>query len=192
MKLFMDILFLFIIGYYTYKFIQILFKMKQKVILPATDEEMSAIRIQPEKALDFPAYSKQKTGIIIYSFMLLFVIVLFFAGTFFHLFGWQIYWLIFLPMAYSFNLLNMFAVINDGLLCGNRFVAWNKIKSFHFVPMDINNKYYGHSKEVNEGFELKIKTKGFPISCFIISEEMKEKLTGIFSEHVMVDRKESV
>lgn len=192
MKLFMDILFLIIIGYCTYNFIQILFKMKQKVILPTTNKEIAAIRTHPEKAVDFPTYSKQKVGIIIYSFMLLFVSILFFLEVFLNVVGWQIYWLIFLPMAYSFNLLNMFVVVNDGLLCGSRFVAWDKIKSFHFVPMDINNKYYGHSKEVNEGFELRIKTKGFPISCFVTSEEMKEKLTEIFSEHVIVDRKESV
>src|SRR5690625_7448741 len=68
LKLFMDILFFIVIAYLGYKFIQVLIKMKQKVILPTTNEECAAIRKIPGKAVDLPTYSKQKIGIIIYSF----------------------------------------------------------------------------------------------------------------------------
>jgi len=50
------------------------------------------------------------------------------------------------------------------------------------VPIDIKHKYYGFSKEANDGYELKIKTNGFPISCVVTSIEMKEKLTSVLRE----------
>src|SRR5690625_4568151 len=77
LKLFMDILFFIVIGYFSFRFIQVLIKMKQKVIIPVTNEERAAIRKIPGKEIDFPTYSKQKVEIIIYSFMLLFVIAVF-------------------------------------------------------------------------------------------------------------------
>lgn len=182
----MDVLFFIFIGYFSYKFIQVLIKMKQKVILLITHEEIAVIRKHPDKLVDFPTYSKQKVGIIIYSTMLLFVIVMFLLGAFFQLFGWSLYLLLFLPIANSYNLLNLFAVVEDGLLSGNRFIPWKKIKSFHFVPIDINHKYYGFSKEANNGYELRIQTRGLPISCVVTSIEMKKKLTSFLSKHVMV------
>src|SRR5699024_2897419 len=180
----MDILFLIVIGYFCFKFIQLLMKMRQKIILPITNEDISAIRKHPEKPVDFPTYSKQKAGIIMYSIMLLFVIVMFLLGVFFQLFDWSLYLLLFLPIANSHSLLNLFAVVDDGLLSGSRFVAWKKIKSFHFVPIDPNHKYYGFSREANDGYELKIKTKGFPISFVVTSDEMKETLNKALGEHV--------
>jgi hypothetical protein len=45
---------------------------------------------------------------------------------------------------------------------------------------------------INNGYELKIKTKLFPISCIITSEETKEKLTNILSKHAMANRKEII
>ena len=80
----------------------------------------------------------------------------------------------------------MFAVVDDGLLSGSRLIVWKKIKSFQFIPIDINHKYYGYSKEVNEGYELKIEGKIFSESCIVTSPEMKEKLTRILSEHAKV------
>ena len=186
----MDILFLVVIGYFIYTFIQILLKMKQKAILPVTQAEITAIRKHPEKPLDLPTYSKQKVSIIIYSVMLLFVIVMFLLGIFLQLFDWSLYLLLFLPIANSYNLFNLFAVVEDGLLSGSRLIAWKKIKSFQFVPIDINHKYYGFSKEANEGYELKIRTRGFPISCVVTSNEMMEKLNKILGEHVKVNEEE--
>ena len=191
LKLFMDILFFIVIAYLGYKFIQVLIKMKQKVILPTTNEERAAIRKIPGKIIDFPTYSKQKVAIIIYSFMLLFVIAIFVFGILSHNFGWSFYLLFFLPLSYSYNLLNLFAIVEGGLLSGSRFIPWNKIKSFHFVPIDINHKYYGYTKEVNGGYELKVKAKLFSTSCIITSAEMKEKLSNVLTEHAKVNEEES-
>src|SRR5699024_4788278 len=118
----------------------------------ATNEERSAIRKIPGKEIDFPTYSKQKVAIIIYSFMLLFVIAVFLFGILSHNFGWSFYLLFFFLLSYSYQLLNLFTVVEDVLLSGSRFIPCNKLKSFHFVSIDINHKYYGYTKEVNGGY----------------------------------------
>jgi len=123
--------------------------------------------------------------------MLLFVIAVFLFGILSDYFGWSFYLLFFLPLSYSYNLLNLFAIVEGGLLSGSRFIAWGQIKSFHFVPIDINHKYYGYSKEVNRGYELKVKAKFLSTSCIITSEEMKEKLSNVLSELVKVNEEES-
>lgn len=84
----------------------------------------------------------------------------------------------------SSNLLNGFSIIQDGLLTDGRFIPWKRIKEFKFVSIDINHRFYGYSKEVNGGYELKIKGKFFGSRCFVTTEEMKEKLFAIMSEHV--------
>ena len=173
-----------IIGFYSYRFIQVLLKMKQKVILPKTNEEAAVLRKHPGETVTVPEFTKQKTGIIIYSLILFFVIGMLFLEMVTHTFGWAIYLLIFLPISHSYNLLNLVAVVKDGLLIGNQFIAWSKIKSFYFVRIDINHKYYGHSKEVNEAFQLKVKTKFISASCIITSSEMKDRLDKIVSDQV--------
>lgn len=181
----MTILFMIYIGYFSYTFIRVLIKMRQNAIFPVTEEDRLTIRKHPEKPIDFPIYSRQKKGIIIYSVVLLFVSVLFLLGVFLKLFDWTLYLWLFLPVANSYNLLNLFAVLEDGLLSGRRFIACKHIKSFQFVTIDINHRYYGFSKEANEGYELKVKTSGFSVSCIVTSIEMKEKLINVLNEQVI-------
>src|SRR5690625_1260862 len=111
--LFVDTLFFIVIGYFSYKFIQVLITMKQKAMLPATNEERAASRQIPGKEIDCPTYSKQRVAIIIYSFMLLFVIAVFLFGILSHN---SFYLLFFFPLSYSYNLLNLFAIVKGGLL----------------------------------------------------------------------------
>ncbi|WP_203363643.1 hypothetical protein [Bacillus sp. REN10] len=184
MKLFLCALFFSVMGYYSYKFIQVLLKMNQNVVLPITDDELQALRKYPEKAVNFPTFSKQKGGIIVYSLVLLFVLVMFILGLCIKGFDWSFFLLIFLPFTHSDNLLNMFAVVEGGVLSGNRFIPWGKIKSFQFVPITMDHRFYGFDKEVNAGYELIIKTKLFSTSCVVTSDDMKEKLTAVLSEHV--------
>ncbi|MGP4108114.1 hypothetical protein [Virgibacillus sp. L01] len=191
MKLFIDILLLIVIGYYSYKFIQVMIKMRQDIILPTTNEEITSIRKYPQKVVNFPIYSKQKIGIIVYSLNLVFVIVMFFLGLFLNGVNWSFYPLMTILLIYSYSFLNLFAVIGDGVLCGSRFVAWKKVKSFQFIPIDLNHRYYGASKEVNDKYELRIKTKFRFINCIVTTGEMKEKLNMILSEHMAVNEEES-
>lgn len=191
LNLVIDILFAIIIGYFVYTFIQVLLKMKKEIVFPSTTEQ-AALRKHPERPLALPTYSHQKSGIMMYSIILLFVITMFGIALFTDLFNWSVYLLLFLPLANSYQLLNLFAVVDDGILSGSRFIAWKHIKSFHFISIDGNHKYYGYSKEANNGYELKMKTKGFPISCVITSDEVKEKLTEVLAEHVQLVDKNDV
>lgn len=165
--------------------------MKQEIVLPTTNEEIKGIRKYPQKTVDLPTYSKQRVGIIIYFLMLFYLIVMFIIGASNKNIDWPFYLLLFIPLTQSYNLLNLFAIVDDGLLSGSRFVTWKKIKSFHFAPIDAYHKFYGHSKEVNAGYELKIRTKYSSISCIVTSNDMKKKLTNILSEHVITNEAES-
>ncbi|WP_071396544.1 hypothetical protein [Bacillus tuaregi] len=184
MKLVINILFLIALGYYFYKFIQLLIKMKQPVIVPINESERNVLRIFPQKPVASPSYAKQKWGIIIYSFMLLFVLTMFIIG--FDL-NWSYQILLFLPLINSRNSFNLFALVEDGILCGDRFIAWKQMKSFQVVPIEPNHKYYGYEKDVNEGYEIRIKTRGRSISCIVTTSDMNEKLTGIIAEKAPLD-----
>ena len=184
MKIFLDALFFLIIGYYCVSFIQVLIRMESKVILPTTPEERAVIRKHPEKPLAPPKYSKQKLGIIIYSGVLMFVISMYFISLTFNEINWSIYLLLSIPLTNSSDLFNLFAISNDGVLSGIRFIPWKRMKSYQFITIDMNHRFYGFSKEVNNRYELKIKTKGFPVSLVVTSDEMKEKLDNILREHI--------
>ena len=189
MKVVLDLLFIIAIGYCTYKVIELLLKMKQGIILPTTLEETQNIRKDPQRTIQPPNYSNHKVGIIFYFLMLLFVIVMFILGTTINEgTNWTYYLLLFLPLSHSYNLFNMFAIVEDGLLYGSRFIAWKKIKSFEFVRIDgRTHKYYGHSKEVNNnGYELRMKRGFSTISIIVTSEEMKERLTQVINKYVAV------
>ena len=183
MKLILDLFVSIFIGYHVYKFIQLLFKMKKEVLFPKIDEESTTIQKYPQKPINLPSYSKQKLEIIIYSLVLLAVISILIWVVFYGELDGALYLLLLLPLANSHNLFNLFAIVEDGVLSGSRFIAWKNINSFHFVPIDVNHKYYGFSKEVNNGYELILKESLFTVSCIVTSEESKETLTQIFYEY---------
>lgn len=167
--------------YIVQNFVRLLWKMRDESHSPLTKQEAAMIRMHPEKPVDLPNYSEQKSGIIIYSVIIAFITLVFLFCILFKDDYW-VYWL-FLPLLYSSgDMLNLFAVSKDGILKGNQFIPWENIQSFKFVPIDINHKYYGFSKEANSGYELKMKTKGFPVSCVITSKEMKDKLKQFISD----------
>src|SRR5690625_4976617 len=132
-------MFLIVIGYFCCRFIHVLIQMKQKVIFPTSPEQIANIRKHPQKPLDLPSYSEQKVSIIIHSIVLLFVIVMFLLGAFLQLFNWSFSLLLFFPMANTANLFNLFAVVEGGLLTGNRFVTCKNINSIQFVHIDLNH-----------------------------------------------------
>lgn len=141
------------------------------------------IRKHAEQKLNLPRISEQKTGIIIYTVMLVFVTIMFLLSVLFHTFSWSIYLLLFLLMAQNNNYFNLFAIYGDGILSDNRFISWDKIKSFQFIPIDMNHRFYGYSKEVNDKFELKIKTSFSSTYCIVTSNEAKEILNQILIEN---------
>lgn len=192
MKLILDLLFSIFIGYHVYKFIQLMFKMRKDILFPKIVEEFNTIQKYPQKPINLPTYSKQKLEIIIYSLVLLAVISMFIWTVFLEGFDAAFYLLLLLPLANSHNLINLFAIVDDGVLSGSRFISWKKIRSFHFVPIDMNHKYYGFSPAVNEGYELILKERIFSISCIVTSEESKVKLTQLFDEYGLEQKENSL
>eukprot|EP00130_Batrachochytrium_dendrobatidis_P008613 XP_006683488.1 hypothetical protein BATDEDRAFT_93249 [Batrachochytrium dendrobatidis JAM81] len=183
LELFFEIFFAAIILFSIYRFVLILAKMKLKIVLPTSNDELAVIRKFPQKIVNAPTFSKQKGGIITYALILVYVITMFVLGQYFLEFYWTLYLLLMLPMLQFSNLLNMFAITDEGVICGARFIAWGKIKSFEFVLIEVNHRFYGHSLEVNNQHELEIKTRFETLRCIITSEEMKEKLRTILYEH---------
>jgi len=173
--------------YFSYRYVRIMIKLGEESILPSTVEEVTSIWKDPNKAIDFPTYSKQKSSVIFYPIVL--VIVL--ATILFVLFNPEssgaILLVLFYPLLFTQRMFNLFSLFEDGLLCGSRFIPWRRMKSFYFIRIVKQHRYYGFSDEVNQGYELKIKTKSFPISCLITTEETKEKLTRILKEHDVVE-----
>ncbi|MUK90307.1 hypothetical protein GMD78_18195 [Ornithinibacillus sp. L9] len=184
MSLIMGLLFLLIVGYYIYKFIEVIIEMKNEIILPITEEDISDIRKYPQKEVDYPVYSKQRVGIILYAFLLLFPAIIIIVGMFFQMDNWYLYPMVVLPLTYSTDVLNLFAITKDGILSGNSFIPWKKIKSYDFYPIDINHRYYGHSREVNDRYELIIRSKVRRLSCVVTSDDMKEKLDRLLEEYI--------
>ncbi|SHG82743.1 hypothetical protein [Ornithinibacillus halophilus] len=177
-------LFIILFMYQLVKFLEVLLKMSQKPAFPINSED-TAIRKHPDRKLAPPTYQEQKWGIILFTAMLVFWLVMFVVGLIDSSDGWTLTLLLFIPTMYSHDLFNMFAVYGDGLVSGSRFIPWKNIKSYEFKFIDINHKYYGHSKEINDkGYELIIKQRVFSTSVIVVSEDAKEKLTEILSSHV--------
>ncbi|WP_085993278.1 hypothetical protein [Oceanobacillus senegalensis] len=189
MEVLLDIFLFTVVYYYCHQFILLLIKMEGS-ILP-TKKELESIRIRPEKTIDFPSFSQQKWGMIIYSISLLIVIIVLLLGAFVMDFGRFFQLLLFIPLFNLQTLLNLFAVVEGGILSGSRFVPWEKIKSFEFVRIDVNHKFYGYSKEVNNQYELVMKTRLFPVTCIVTRDDMKERLQTILTEYGVLEKREN-
>jgi len=183
MKIVMDVVFFIVIILYTYRFITVLIKMKKEKVFPVDKVDIDSIKKYPDKKLFPPTYSGQKPAILIHSILLIFVTVMFILGAFYSMFNWTLYFLIFLPIANSYQLFNLFAVLEDGILSGSQFIRWNRIKSCQFIPINIEHRFYGYSKTVNDGYELKIKMGFMTTSSFVTSLETKEKLQQILNNY---------
>ncbi len=185
LKLVLNIFVIIAIGYEIYKFTQLLFEMRKEPVLPATKEEVLNIRKDPQKVVAFPTYSNHKSGIILYYLVLLFLIVMYIVGIITEGVNWSYYLLLLISIGNLHNFLNMFAIMDEGILTGSRFIAWKKIKSFQLVSIDKNHKFFGYSKEVNHNsYELILKQKVFTTSCIVTSKEIKEKIIEILNKHI--------
>lgn len=186
MDVLLNALFLVVFGYAIFTFVQVLVQMKHAIILPVDDEEREDVRKHPYKPLDAPIYRQQKTGIVIHVTVFLLVFAVYITGLFYDFIDWPQYvmMLSILLVPRSYNLLNVFAVTKEGILSGSRFIPWKRIKSFEFVPIDMNHRYYGHDKKINNTYEIKIKMTVFSTSAVVISREMNEKCKHVLSEYV--------
>jgi hypothetical protein len=184
MKLILEVLFLLFIIYFSYHYIILITKMKKTALIPSDKNDLRAVRKFPQKTADSPVISENKLGLIMYAVMLVFLIAMFIFGKYTMKFSWTYLYLMFIPLINAKDLLNVFAIYDDGFISGSRFVPWKDLKSFQFKKIDLNHKYYGYSPEVNEGYELILKTKMSSHSLVVTEEEVKESLARILEEQV--------
>jgi hypothetical protein len=183
MNLAIKLIVVMIIGYHSLRFFQLMIKMKQKSLLPITAEERWQIRKFPQKPVKPPNFVNQKWGILMYSLMLLFMLVIFLLGLLGQ-FNGSYYLILLIPLLQSHHLFPMFAILEEGIIIGNRYVPWSSVKSYRIVSIDSNHRYYGYEKEVNSGFEFILKGTFFRSSVLVTSHEMKEKLTKLLDKHL--------
>ncbi|MGN7387908.1 hypothetical protein [Sporosarcina sp. SAFN-015] len=179
------ILFLFL----CFRFFRLVIKMKQPTVFPVTEEDLQVIRVQPKKTIERPIISQQKSALTWLGFNLSIFLIL----AVYKLLDTTInlpYDFVFIWALIYFNhIWNLFAVVEDGVLCQGKFVSWKNIHSYHFEEIDQNHRFYGDSPEVNSGYELWIMTKYSEVSCVVTSEVVKEKLAGILDAHLKADKR---
>lgn len=186
MKLVLDIFFFFVITFFCYQFAQVIIRIKQGITFPIIEAELNGVRKHPMKPLNPPTFAGQKVGIFIYGSLLVAVIVLYLSGIYNHITVLTFYFMIVLIFTYSNFALNLFAIHKDGIISGVRFVPWKTVRSFHFIPIDQNHRFYGFTTETNNGYELKIKAKISSINCVVTDEKIKRELELLLEEHVKI------
>lgn len=164
---------LLLILHKAYQFAVLISTLKQgDVLFPQDAEEAKAIHVLIGKSVQPPTISGQKSGIYLYVFILIFTLGMLIAGIL-SMLNWSFFLLILVPFINGSDVLNVFAITNRGVLYRNRFIPWKHVKSYEFIPIDMNHRFYGYTKEINDGYELRIETKGWSkVRVAITAEEM--------------------
>ncbi|MDX8045284.1 DUF5673 domain-containing protein [Gracilibacillus sp. S3-1-1] len=184
MEIVISIVFIMLIAYHLYKFIYMLTKLNQPASLPKTENDLSELRSTSLNKLKPSTFKGQKLGIILYTITLLIasslLITMITTNQFTLAFAPLLVPLLFAEQHYF----SQFAIREDGILSNTRFVPWKKIRSFTFIHIDINHRNYGYP-EINDKYELKIKTTFGAIRCIVLTDELKERLAEeLIAHHV--------
>ena len=170
---------------YVYLYLRQIIKMNQTATFPVTKEDVTAIRRQPKAPIALPRIAHQKLGFYINGIVILILLFLLIAKMLGYFSEWT-YFSILFPMLINYNQTwNVFAIMDNGVLCGGRFIPWKRIQFYEFKPIDNDHRYYGYVPEVNGGYELEIKTKFTSVNCIVTSEAAKDKLSGILDAHLL-------
>lgn len=180
------IIFIFVVmlSYVLISFVQMLEQMSKDIIFPVTEEELETIRKRPEKPINRPNFQDQKRGLIIYIIYLLFIITMFVFVIIYDPLNFAFYPFVLISLIYMNDVMNMFAISEKGILIGDRFIGWKWINYFYFEKIDMNHKFYGYAKEVNDQYELKFKLKFMTVSCLILSDETKEHVRKMLLNYI--------
>src|SRR5690625_3185903 len=131
MKLILIISCAFIIGYFLINVTQSIAQIYQgKIIYPLTNDELLNTRKSPEKKLDPPVFQAQRKGLIVYFIFFTILILLIILGVMFEPTNFSFYPFLFISLFYLYDLANLFAIVEEGILIGSRFIPWRKIKYF--------------------------------------------------------------
>lgn len=192
MMLFMLFLYLILIAvllYFTANFIRLVYKLKGPVIFPLTIQDQENIKIFPQRKNARQSLKGIKGSAFLYVIALMFA---YGALIYSYLFSINTFILAVIPVVNIKNLLNLFAIVEKGIILGNKYIPWRKMKSFNFQPIDFNHPYYGYSKEINNGYELVIKKQLFSVRCIVTDENTKHKLQSILKQNGIAGLDESI
>ncbi|MGR6897378.1 hypothetical protein [Rummeliibacillus sp. TYF-LIM-RU47] len=192
MMLFMLLLYLILLAvllYFTANFIRLVYKLKGPVIFPLTIQDQENIKIFPQRKNARQSLKAIKESAFLYVIALM---IAYGALIYSYLISINTFILAVIPIINIKNLLNLFAIVDEGLVIGNKYIPWRKMKSFNFQPIDFNHPYYGYSKEINNGYELVIKKQLFSVSCIVTDEDTKHKLQNILKQNGIAGLDESI
>ncbi|MCM3316298.1 hypothetical protein M3603_06360 [Rummeliibacillus stabekisii] len=192
MMLFMLLLYLIlsaVLLYFTANFIRLVYKLKGPVIFPLTIQDQENIKIFPQRKNARQSLKAIKESAFLYVIALM---IAYGALIYSYLMSINTFILAVIPIINIKNLLNLFAIVDEGIVIGNKYIPWRKIKSFDFQPIDFNHSYYGYSKEINNGYELVIKKQLFSVSCIVTDEDTKHKLQNILKQNGIAGLDESI
>ncbi|MCM3745183.1 hypothetical protein M3193_13670 [Sporosarcina luteola] len=180
MEIIVSVVLLLLFGYVLFKFYRLKSKLKQAVVFPVTEEDLKAMRAQPKKALDLPVVASLLRGICALGLLFLFFIITVIYDLYdSEVVGWNLYAMFIVPLMIFNPAWNLFAIVEDGVICEGRFVPWNSIRSYQIEEVHSNHPVY--TPGVSNAYVLKIhrKRKYFIISCFITTDAVIEKLIGL-------------
>lgn len=192
MMLFMLFLYLILLAvllYFAANFIRLVYKLKGRVIFPLTTQDQENIKIFPQRKNARQSLKAIKESAFLYVIALM---IAYGALIYSYLISINTFILAVIPIINIKNLLNLFAIVDEGLVIGNKYIPWRKMKSFNFQPIDFNHPYYGFSKEINNGYELVIKKQLFSVSCIVTDEDTKHKLQNILKQNGIAGLDESI
>ncbi|MFD2630795.1 hypothetical protein [Oceanobacillus kapialis] len=190
MDLIITILYFSFVGYQVVRLSQTLIKLRKGIVFPVVEKDRWSIRKQvPGKPVAEPTFHGRKWLIVMYIAFILLAIAIYYGAAITNN-GIILLYILFLIIP-GRNLFNLFSIRDDGLLIGSRFLRWKQIKSFQFKPIDVNHRYYGHAKEVNEdGYELVIHQQLFQSHCIVVSNEAKEKVTKLLTGYGISEKEQ--
>ncbi|MFS0688950.1 hypothetical protein AB1K89_06885 [Sporosarcina sp. 179-K 8C2 HS] len=180
MEIIVSVVLLLLFGYVLFKFYRLKSKLKQAVVFPVTEEDLKAIRAQPKRALDLPVAASLLRGICgLGLFFLIFIITVIYDLYDSEVIKWNTYAMFIVPLLFFNPAWNLFAIVDDGVICEGRFVPWHSIRSYEIEEVHSNHPVY--TPGVSIAYVLKIhgKRKYFIVSCFITSDAVKEKVIGL-------------
>jgi len=179
---------LFFIG----RFIYTLMRLEEKAVFPM-EKDVESVWLEANKPVDGPSRRQQKKGITFYSLLHGFVAVMFAVVWLFHSDPvFMTYMLVTFPLFFTKDILNVFMISEGGVLAGARFVSWKWLKHYDVIKIDVNHKFYGHSPEVNDQYEIKIHSKWLTQSCIVTSDETRDRLIELLQKKGLRERVNSL
>ncbi|OEH92556.1 hypothetical protein [Bacillus solimangrovi] len=191
LKLLTAIVLLVLIAYLIHRYISIirLLNKNEAVLFPKQDKEFETILSYNQAVVTQPKFEKQKLNLVIMGVIIIIVIIIsVFILTGYSFNFYSIILLLLVPFLYMERFMNLFAFTKEGLWSGDRLIRWEKIIEFQLIRINMNHKYYGYSKNINDKYELKIKIgKLRKLSYIITSDETKDHITEILKNNAVAE-----